>query len=387
MRSAIPCLLAGFLASCCAFYADTHVQATRVQAIVYGLDDRLDLYQAEQPFARLGRENAIALIASEKLELQENTAYAIRSPTYGDLQSLCSGERFSEQIAAASCSGVLVSPEIVATAGHCLGVAADGRPDCRNNLYVRGYALTKPGAPIAVAGEDVFECAQVLARVKSSSDSACHFDIALLKLSHTASTTAPIVLRDRPVEANEPVAVIGFPAGLPLKIDQGARVVDAREALADSFTLSSDTFAVSSGSGVFDGSGNLVGVFAKGRRDYENDGFCQRVRHEPEFDAAGYEQATHIAIVHRLLTAVQRGELPEEVDLFPGDKGCTVAAMRESTNYDSVASVPAANEQAGRRESQRANSCNLGRSGRNEWHGAIALACLMCVIGAFRRST
>ena len=88
------------------------------------------------------------------------------------------------------------------------------------------------------------------------------------------------------------------------------------------FTLSSDTFAASSGSGVFDTEGALVGVFARGRVDYDADGPCQRVHREREDDAIGYEQATHVAVLRRLLKAAGRGEQPAVSDLLDNPLAC-----------------------------------------------------------------
>jgi len=146
-----------------------------------------------------------------------------------------------------------------------------------------------------------------------------------VRLGRAAPTTELIELREEPVEADERVVVIGFPGGLPAKVDASARVVDSHPDRGDSFTLRSDTFAVSSGSRVFDRSGARVGVFARGRRDYDSDGSCQRVHREPEYDAPGYEEATQIAVVVRLLAAAEGGQGLESLDLFPGSATCTMS--------------------------------------------------------------
>ena len=318
--------------------------------IVYGEDDRVDLFQAEEPFVTLGRELALALMAPETLRPVAEGGYAVEAPSLGALQSLCAGERFADQTAAASCSGVLVAPDVVATAGHCLGVDAGGQPDCENNLYARGYAVLDPAAPVTVAEEEVYGCGEVLALARSAADSACHVDLALVGLERTPLVNAPPLLRDVPVEADEPVTVIGYPAGLPVKVDGGARVVDPRPSRGDSFTLSSDTFAVSSGSGVFDRAGALVGVFARGRRDYDADGDCQRVHREPEADAAGYEEAAQIAVVRRLLAAVEQSERRATFELFPGSSLCSATA----TVHPAAASSDAATTTPG------TNGCAVG---------------------------
>ena len=65
------------------------------------------------------------------------------------------------------------------------------------------------------------------------------------------------------------MTVIGYPNGLPAKVASGAVVLDERAGRRDYFTLNSDTFDGSSGSGVFDDRGELAGVFVRGGDDYE----------------------------------------------------------------------------------------------------------------------
>lgn len=372
----------------CGVDAGASAPALEVQAVVYGEDDRQDLYEARQPFVRLARENAIALIAPDQLEPEGDGSYAILAPTYAEVQSLCPGERFSGQVAAANCSGVLVAPDIVATASHCLAASEDGSPDCSRSRYVRGYALTEAGAAPLVPAAEVFDCAGVLGKVRAPAGASCHYDVALVRLAREAPTTQSIVLRNQAVEAEDPVVVIGFPAGLPVKIDEGARVVDAREATGDSFTLSSDTFAVSSGSGVFDRSGKLVGLFTRGRPDYETADGCQRVRREPEYAAEGYEEATQIGVVRRMLTALARGEPIENVDLFPDVDACftpTPAAATGVAAHD-VGANPRASD-SGHMEAQGSGPrCGLGPSAPSSPSGgAHASGLLLAILSVLRR--
>lgn len=297
-------LIGAALCSCLfigACRADTSVDGTS-EAIIYGDDDRRDVYETEEPFAHIAHSTAVALLAPSQLEAGSSGAYAIHADSYGELQMLCPGERFAEQPAAASCSAVLLAPDVVATAGHCLGIHPDGSPDCTNNRYVFGFEMDEPGQLASLPSSNVVECRRVLGRVKTAADAPCRYDFVLLQLDREASTAVPATLRDEPVQPGEALAVVGFPAGLPVKIDRGAKAVDARATQGDYFTLNSDTFAVNSGSGVFDVEGRLVGLFARGRRDYDADADCQRVHREVE--STEFEEATHIAPVRALLQAI-----------------------------------------------------------------------------------
>lgn len=69
----------GTIVGACALSHEPSAVATQTQATIYGQDDRQDLYQTEQPFARLSREIAIALMVSDKLQLREDGAYRASS--------------------------------------------------------------------------------------------------------------------------------------------------------------------------------------------------------------------------------------------------------------------------------------------------------------------
>jgi hypothetical protein len=306
---------------------------SRAESIVYGDDDRRDLFETDEPFALIAERTAVALLSPSQLRQLPSGDYAIDAQPYGELQMLCPGERFAEQPAAASCSGVLLAPDIVATAGHCLTVRPDSSPDCTNNRYVFGFGVRDPNTPITIGADDVFDCKRVLGRVRTPAQVACRYDFVLLELDHAVPQASVAVPRAHPVQQDEAVAVIGFPAGLPVKIDRGARVVDARSAQGDYFTLDSDTFAVSSGSGVFDSKGQLVGLFARGRRDYDQEGSCQRVHRESQTSAAGYEEATNIEAVSAVLLAVTHGRRLES----SGGSSCAAADYADIN----AAAVPA----------------------------------------------
>jgi Trypsin-like peptidase domain len=293
--------------SCSASVADE--SGLRVEPIVYGEDDRADLYEVEPRLEQLARSSAVALLSPSQLHRTETGSYVIHAPPYAELQELCPGERFAEQPAAASCSGVLVAPDLVVTAGHCFGVTASGGVDCTNDRYVLGFWLSAPNPEqIVIPSDAVFDCQRVLGRVVAPVASACRFDIAVIQLDRPVADATTQSLRATAPQQAERLTVIGYPAGLPVKIDTGAQVMDARAEAGDFFTLSSDTFAISSGSGVFDAEGTLIGLFARGRTDYDQDGTCQRVHRESEGAAPAFEEATKIAAVQELLHAVRPNE-------------------------------------------------------------------------------
>jgi MYXO-CTERM domain-containing protein len=240
-------------------------------------------------------------------EADAGAAVAIEAPELAAVAGLCADERFSAQPSVVRASGVLIADDLLVTAGHVF----KGDEDCRRFRYVFGYTLEPGETAPHVERDDVYECAELVQRIESPLDARCQWDLAVIRLSRPVHAgLVPVQLRSGPTGATavagEPLAVIGFPSGLPAKVDLGARVIDPRAEHGDYFTLDSDTFFASSGSGVFDGDGRLLGIFARGGTDFDHDdaGGCSR-SHRVEDAGAGtassYEEATFSAALLPLL--------------------------------------------------------------------------------------
>lgn len=270
--------------------------------VVYGADDRADVYETGPRFAALARASAVALIVPEHLVESDERSYRIEAPRLDESLGLCEGERFADQPAAAGCSGVLIAPDLVATSAHCLPRAPGG---CGPSRYVFGYLVERQDEPLLIAREDVYDCAAVEAHLSSTNDEICRWGVAVVRLDRVVDPArhTPARMRDTPAQNGEALGVIGFPTGLPAKVDLGAHVLDARPHEGDYFTLDSDTFAVSSGSGVFDSEGALLGILARGTRDFDDSAGCLRVNTLPSATASSFEEATPVGGIQRALAS------------------------------------------------------------------------------------
>ena len=132
---------------------------------------------------------------------------------------VCKDEKFSEQLAVADCSGFLVAPDIIVTAGHCVVIPGS----CEKNLWVFDFDLeqSKVGK---TTPDKVYKCKEI---VSVGYESLGKIDYAVVKLDRPVLDREPLKFRSEgKIEMGEPLFVAGHPSGLPLKVAAGTEVVE-----------------------------------------------------------------------------------------------------------------------------------------------------------------
>jgi hypothetical protein len=207
-------LLAG-LSGCASSETPGHTHAP----VVYGTDDRQDVYAHPSASLRtLAHESIVALIRDTRLEEQMDGSFE-RTPTLtlGEAHDLCSDQRFIDQPTSAFCSGTLVAPDIVVTAGHCIETLSE----CMNTRLVFDYLYTADGVLAPLEADDVYGCVEILSRQDGVLDYA-YLRLDREVVGHSPATLSPGVGSTcRNVVDEEAVSALGFGSGLPLKIDSG----------------------------------------------------------------------------------------------------------------------------------------------------------------------
>ncbi|MCB0361287.1 MAG: trypsin-like peptidase domain-containing protein [Bdellovibrionales bacterium] len=260
--------------------------------VIYGLDDRLEYYQIQNPFLHELMDSTVALVQKHALKPLSHGRYKVSGPQYGSAYGLCLSEPYYEQPSSAFCSGFLVSPDLIATAGHCIR----SLQDCQNTAFLFGFALPAP-AQVTEIFEDnqVFFCSEVI----ESDIAANGSDYSLVRLDRPVMGRPPLRMRRAgEMAVGEDIFVLGHPAGLPIKYSGGAKV---RTVKSEYYVANLDTYGGNSGSAVFNSqSGEVEGILVRGETDFVSRNGCRVSNICTNLGCRG-EDFTKISHITRLL--------------------------------------------------------------------------------------
>lgn len=233
------------------------------EKVIYGDDDRKDIYDVQDPRWTQIAKSTVALLKSTGLSSGGSSNASNISITtggsFGNQMGLCAAEPFFSQPAAAFCSGSLVAEDIVITAGHCVRSTTD----CANTRFVFDYAVLAPGKfPNSTTAENVYSCREILRREEQGAGA----DYAVIRLDRRVQGRTPLrIRRTGQPETGDGLTVIGHPSGLPTKIASGGQI---RSATATHYVTNLDTYGGNSGSAVFNSvTSEIEGILVRGEND------------------------------------------------------------------------------------------------------------------------
>lgn len=235
--------------------------------VIYGPDNRQDIYQVSNALHKRLALSTAAMINTKALGkgVRANVFDLLNITTLERGQNVCASEKFADQPTAATCSGFLVGPDTLVTAGHCFKSFSTPEDVCKNFAWVFGFQKTSASAdplkniPIA----NIYTCKKVVDAQLSATA-----DYAIIKLDRKVVGKLPLTFRKSGRIANTAnLVVIGHPTGLPLKVSPGGKVT--RNVDPTRFSTTLDTFHGNSGSAVFDATtGQVEGILIQGKNDY-----------------------------------------------------------------------------------------------------------------------
>lgn len=250
--------------------------------VIYGVDDRIDYYQVQSEDVKTLADSTVALVRAASLDINGNTVNYKTTP-YGQSMGLCATEPFYSQETMAFCSGSLVAPDIILTAGHCVRTQAA----CDSTKFVFGFRLNDAvSLPKQTSTDMVFSCKTLIHTVADSSGE----DFALVRLDRAVTHVKPLSYRTSgSLMVGDGLRVMGHPAGLPLKVAGNATV---RTLKGQYLVANLDTYGGNSGSAVFNETdGKIEGVLVRGELDYVFKNGC-RVSNECPSEGCRGEDVT-----------------------------------------------------------------------------------------------
>lgn len=237
------------------------------QAAIFGEDDIADV-RTGSAWDQAARSTATAVLRTMLLPNGDGTHRIDVSKVEG----LCKGERFAgETSISMSCSGFLVGPDLLATAGHCVYAVNTPTRTIRNEpglaceafKWVFDYQYDAQGKVNTdrVPESKIFGCKRIVFATQTSRSPFP--DYALIQLDRPVPGRAPFKIGTGTPRLGDELHMIGNPYGTPKKVTTGGRVV-LNNLKRETFITTLDAFEGNSGSAVFNRSKELVGILVGG---------------------------------------------------------------------------------------------------------------------------
>ncbi len=235
--------------------------------VVYGIDNRQDVYQVTNSLHKSLSQSTAGMVPINILKKASapNTFEIGTVRTLGQAENLCSGEAYADQPVAPICSGFLVGPDLIVTAGHCYKSFSTPENVCKSFAWVFDYNKKSAGSDPTknISLNNVYLCKSVVEAQLTPT-----MDFAIIRLDRKVIGRNALKIRETgKVNSAAELVVIGHPTGLPTKVSPKGKITKNSDVTTISTTL--DTFHGNSGSAVFDAANGLVeGILIQGKTDY-----------------------------------------------------------------------------------------------------------------------
>ncbi|MBV2168144.1 MAG: serine protease [Bdellovibrio sp.] len=252
-------LLLPFVLIACAPLAP-EVDLSQTSAVIYHEDTRQEVEKTSSVSSLA--QATVTLVEGRLISQNADTTWSLGTRPLEKSYPLCADEKFLKQPVLGFCSGVLVAPDKILTAGHCVAE----KDICKNTKFIFGWDLERSQHK-TLANSEVFHCKNILRQENNRSKG---IDYAIIELDRPAKGIQPVsIAKDALHKRGDLVLSLSYPMGLPLKQDIG-KVLESADG---SYTLKVevDTFMGSSGSPLFNGKGELLGILSSGMEDFLED--------------------------------------------------------------------------------------------------------------------
>jgi V8-like Glu-specific endopeptidase len=239
--------------------------AGAARPIIDGTDDRRDIFELDAASAAARNADAIPVLSFTGSLVAHDGVVDLPVVTFAAAQNVCSTERYARQPVntAGTCTGYLVGPRLLATAGHCTGFSPPGT-DVSFLSAVFGFRmLDAANARTVVAASEVYRVVGVRGLCASA-------DCTVLELDRPVTNHVILPFRrSGAAAAGDSLYMIGYPFVLPLKLDGPGALVRVVDIGADHLLAMQqlDVAGGNSGSPLFSTVTNMVEGTLVGRSD------------------------------------------------------------------------------------------------------------------------
>lgn len=269
--------------------------------IIYGSDNRIDVYQESDPEIRALAASLCGLVFFDDISENPDGSFELETFSYSvNGLTPCGDERFGDQPTAPFCTGFRVGPDLIATAGHCFSLS-----DFGDVAFVFGFQMTDADTPVTTFSPDrIYRAVEIVDWQLENSGA----DYAIVRVDRPITAPGARILEVRHAGAipeGTRIGAIGHPVGLPLKIVFGDETVVRDSSDPNFFVSNLDSFGGNSGSPVFNAETHVVeGILVRGDVDFEFDEFSRCFRSNMvDVDGARGEDSTKTTVFANVIRA------------------------------------------------------------------------------------